>query len=117
MMDMPLAWDISTGNNVYVGIIDLGIDGTHIDRVDNVRISRSRSITDTLTDPLNDQGYHGTHVAGIIGALGNNGIGVAGICWEVQLVSLRVQNADGTIQSSNIIDAIEYGLIIDELYQ
>ena len=55
---------------------------------------------------------HGTHVAGIVGAEGNNGIGVAGISWDVQLMPLKVfsddENEDPYFKDIDVINAIEY---------
>ncbi len=60
-------------------------------------------------DPWFDVDGHGTHVAGIIGAQGNNGIGVVGVCWDVELISLRVYDADNsTSPVSRAITAINY---------
>jgi len=58
-------------------------------------------------DPMDDNG-HGTHVAGIIGAKGDNGIGTAGLMWNVQLVALKVLNAAGAGQLSDILAALNY---------
>lgn len=58
-------------------------------------------------DPMDDNG-HGTHVAGIIGAKGDNGIGTAGLMWNVQLVPLKVLNANGVGQLSDILVALGY---------
>lgn len=60
-------------------------------------------------DP-NDDNSHGTHVAGIMGARGNNGIGVSGVCWEVQLMPLKFMDANGTGYTSEAIEALNYAL-------
>jgi len=80
VIDLYEAWDITTGSDsVTVGIIDSGIDGNHEDLSDNVNSWLSREFqhgtTQTVTTPT-DPGGHGTFVAGIIGACGNNGIGI-----------------------------------------
>lgn len=81
------AWGITTGNSsVTVGVIDSGIN-EHPDLIDNLSISQSRNFTN---EPgLEDNVGHGTHVAGIIGACGNNGFGVVGVCWDVTLINLK----------------------------
>ena len=60
-------------------------------------------------NPFDDNG-HGTNVAGIIGATGNNGVGVAGVDWNLQLMDLKVFDANGAGSSGNIVAAIEYSI-------
>ena len=116
-ISLPEAWGITTGSsNVTVGVIDTGIDGDHPDLINNVSVSLSRgfyngyvesfsSVTDT--DLIPERG-HGTQVAGVIGAQGNNNIGVAGVCWDVTLVSLNVFGTSGVTYSSRVALAINY---------
>ncbi len=107
---LPQAWDITTGSNlVTVGVLDTGIDGTHPDLADNININLSRDfVTDSAEPVAVDANGHGTHVAGIIGARGNNNEGVSGVCWSVQLISLRILDENGSGYSSDVIEAIEY---------
>lgn len=58
-------------------------------------------------DPMDDNG-HGTHCAGIIGAIGNNGIGVAGVTWKVKIMPLKFLRADGTGDTAASLNAIAY---------
>ncbi|MFN9092173.1 MAG: S8 family serine peptidase [Alphaproteobacteria bacterium] len=58
-------------------------------------------------DPIDDNG-HGTHVGGIIGAMGGNGIGVAGVNWTVQMVALKFLSATGSGSSSGAVNAVNY---------
>jgi len=84
-LSLPQAWEITTGaSTVRVGIVGHGIDAHHPELIGRV----SALSGGQLTDP----GAMGTMQAGIIGASGNNGIGIAGISWNVQLVSVA---ADG----------------------
>jgi thermitase len=53
---------------------------------------------------------HGTHVAGILGARGNNDRGIAGLCWSVKIVAVRVLNADGRGTWSQEIAGIDYAI-------
>lgn len=116
MIGLEQAWDIETGSDsVTVAVIDSGIDSTHPDLINRVDVSRSRDFT--LGDPVpaylvTEDPYppygHGTIVAGIIGAEGDNGIGICGVCWDVQLVSYRVFDADGVGYSSDAVLAIDY---------
>lgn len=93
--------DLQTSKTVWV--IDTGIDLDHPDL--NIDVKRSVSYLSGKT--ADDESGHGTHVAGIIGAL-NNGIGVTGIASGATLVSLRVLNQEGEGRVSNIIQAINH---------
>ena len=110
-INLPEAWEISTGSaDVVVGIIDSGIDASHPDLADRVPLEHSWDFTlgeDYNILPTDPYG-HGTEVAGIIGAIGNEETGFYGICREVTLASLRVLDSNGTGYVSNIALAIEY---------
>src|SRR5204862_2300949 len=99
----PAAWDTTTGNSsVVVGVIDQGIDINHQDLQPNVWTNPSQNAIPGIMgdvhgynfadnngnifsgDPTED---HASHVAGIVGAKGNNGIGVVGVNWTVGLMS------------------------------
>ena len=123
------AWTISSGGvgNV-VAIVDTGVDYGHPDLTANiwsastafsVRIG-NRVITcpaashgyDAIRntcDPLDDNS-HGTHVAGIIGAVGDNGEGISGVNWTTQMLASKFLTAKGTGTTSNAIDAIEFAI-------
>ena len=84
-------WNFTTGSSsILVGVLDSGIDTSHEDLAANVNTTLCRNFTDDNGGNTSYVGGHGTHVAGIIGAIGNNGKGVAGLCWNVKLVSLRI---------------------------
>lgn len=101
------AWNLSTGSNtIRVGVIDSGIDVYHPDLVNNVNSDLSESYVEGCS-PLEDSIGHGTHVAGIIGAQGNNLIGTTGVCWDVELISLRVVDDNGNIHEDDLVQAIE----------
>ena len=127
-IDAPEGWDIrSSASNVVVAIIDSGIRTTHEDLAANLWVNpgeiagngldddRNGIIDDvhgidSITnkgDPKDDSG-HGTHVAGIIGAVGNNGKGVTGIAWNVQLMILRFMDSSGYGATSDAIQCIDY---------
>jgi subtilisin family serine protease len=102
----PQAWDITTGSaSVKVAIVDTGIAANHEDLAANVVPGYDWVGGDS--DPADANG-HGTHVAGTIGAPGNNGIGVTGANWNVSLMALRTLNAAGTGTNANISSAFSY---------
>jgi subtilisin family serine protease len=125
-VDAPEAWERTTGSrNVIVAVLDSGVDYTHPDLADNVWVNDdpvdgadndgNGFLDDThgwdfvASDhsPLDENG-HGTHVAGTIGAEGNNGIGVAGVNWQVSLMAVRAASSDGDLTSAAIANGIHY---------
>jgi subtilisin family serine protease len=125
---MPTAWDITTGKaNVVIGVIDTGVDTGHPDFVhpdsttnllpgwDFAGTQRSVEATDADSSPMDKDG-HGTHVSGIIAAVGNNGVGVAGIGWALRIMPLKVLADDFTInplhemETFDIVAAIDYAI-------
>lgn len=96
---------------MLVGIIDSGIDTSHPDLSSMVDVNLSKTFLDYAGveyGATHDQYGHGTHVAGIIAAIRNNNMGIAGICDNVKLVSLRVGRSDGKADLTAVIDAIQY---------
>lgn len=100
------AWSITTGSkNICVGVIDSGIS-EHYDLIGNL-VEGWDFYNDNLFT-YDDINGHGTEVAGIIGAVGNNGIGVSGICWNVSIVPLQRSNNSGGTDSNARNAAINY---------
>jgi len=122
------AWDHSTGSSaVLIAIPDTGIDISHPDLAGNIW-TNSREIPGNGIDddgngyiddvngwdffnddssPLDDNG-HGTHVAGIAGAVGNNGFGITGVMWGTKILPLKVIGASGYGYESDAIEAVLY---------
>ena len=102
------AWDLNTDcTKIPVAIVDSGIDPNHPDLIDQMNLAESRNFSGDGGDFADVIG-HGTHMAGTIGATGNNGIGVAGICWKSDLISIRIGDADGVLPGTAILAAYNY---------
>ncbi|HKN91905.1 MAG TPA: S8 family serine peptidase, partial [Acidimicrobiia bacterium] len=97
----PAAWAHTTGAHVRVGIVDAGVDLGHEDLAG--KIVAHTSCLKSKGDPNNclgsgqDDVGHGTHVAGIIAAIKDNGIGVAGVAPDAELVVAKVADSGGGI--------------------
>lgn len=119
--NLPLAWDVTTGSQaVHVAVLDTGIAVNPDNDPDNIVAGwdfvSSRLISGDgdgrdpdPTDPGDSvQSFHGTHVAGTVGAaFSNNGVEVAGVNWDVSIQPVRVLGTLGG-QTSDIIDAIRW---------
>ncbi|MCC5808150.1 MAG: S8 family serine peptidase [Opitutales bacterium] len=128
-IDAPEGWALrNDASTVIVGIIDTGIRLTHEDLAANLWVNPNETADGTDTDgngyiddlhginsialtgdPSDDQG-HGTHVAGTVGAVGNNGVGVTGVAWNVRLMGLKFLSANGGGAVSDAILCIDYGV-------
>jgi len=102
----PAAWNISTGSrSVRVGVLDSGIDHNHSDLAANIDRSNAFFVaqgTYGLAADTMDYHGHGTHVAGTIGAVGNNnGTGVVGVNWNVTMVPIKIANSNTDANSSH----------------
>jgi uncharacterized protein (TIGR03067 family) len=105
------AWRNVQVSPALVAVVDTGIDSSHIDLRDNVRADLGIDFTRVdkngrpSKNPVDENG-HGTHVAGTIAAVGNNGVGVTGVCWRARLVALRVLDKDGNGSNARIAAGI-----------
>lgn len=130
------AWDTSTGSqNVVVGVVDSGIDIGHIDLKDNIFVNTGEVPGNNVDDDGNgfiddvngwdffnndrtvfdsaDDDAHGTHVAGTIGARGNNSIGVVGVNWNVQIMPLKAIGPSGT-NDAKLMAAFNYAKMMKQ---
>ena len=135
----PEAWDATTGDpGVVVAVLDTGVDYTHEDLADNMWVNPGETGLDALgndkesngtdddgngyvddvygintaygdADPFDDH-MHGTHVAGIVGAAGNNTVGVAGVNWAVRIMALKFLDSEGGGDEANAVTAYEYAI-------
>lgn len=83
------------------------MDYNHSDLVGNIDRERGYNAIDDSNDPMDDNG-HGTHVAGTIGALGDNGVGVAGINWNVNIIPIKFLDGNGSGYLSDAVKGINY---------
>ena len=128
-IDAPQAWDVvHDASDVVVAIVDSGVDEQHEDLAGNLwtnpgELANGRDDDDNgyvddvhgincVTgggDPADDNG-HGTHVAGTIGAVGNNARGVSGVAWHVQIMALKALDSTGSGWYSDAVECIDYAL-------
>ncbi|MFQ6097815.1 MAG: S8 family peptidase, partial [Armatimonadota bacterium] len=133
-IEAPAAWDTATGcPEVVIAVLDTGVNLTHEDLQANIW----QNLDETPNNGVDDDGNgkvddrfgwdfvdndndpdtednsgngdkHGTHVAGIAAAIGNNGVGVAGVVWQCKIMSVRVLNASGNGTNAGVMDGIVY---------
>ena len=136
-IDAERAWEVGKGSDsVLVGVIDTGLDYRHPDIAKNAwtnpgetgldkngRDKKTNGIDDDNNgfiddfrgwdfvnndnDPMDDN-QHGTHCAGTIGAIGNNGKGVVGVNWDISLVGIKFLSGAGSGSLSDAVKAIDY---------
>jgi subtilase family protein/concanavalin A-like lectin/glucanase superfamily protein/uncharacterized protein DUF2341/fervidolysin-like protein len=121
--DVTPAWDMTKGSNsIVIGETDTGVDYTHPDLAPNIwnnpqglggcpAGTHGLNIIKNSCDPMDDDvvyGGHGTHVAGIMGAAGNNGTGVTGVNWHVTIVPVKWVTSNGSGATSDLITALNW---------
>lgn len=128
-IEAPAAWDRQAGDaSVTVAVVDSGVAYDHPDLADNIWMNPGET-TNGVDDDGNgyvddvrgwdfvqgdndpqDLSSHGTHVAGTVGAVGNNGVGVAGVAWDVSVMPVRVLGGDGTGTTADVVAGIDYAV-------
>lgn len=102
------AWDVVTENrSITIAVVDTGVDLTHVDLRSN--LVRGVNLIDRSKQPQDDNG-HGTNVAGIIGAVGNNEQGIAGIVWRTRIMPIKALEANGSGDESKLGEGIRYAV-------
>jgi len=133
-INAPGAWDLGVGSSSAIILaIDTGIDYNHPDLAYNVWSNPSDCNSNGIdddgdgyvddchgidtangdSDPMDDYN-HGTHVAGIIGAVGNNGMGIAGVNWNVSIIGCKFIAASGHGYLSDAVSCLEYAKILKD---
>ncbi len=127
-----LAWDRTVGaRQIVVALIDSGVDADHPDLAANLFTNPGEIAGNGLDDDANgyvddvhgwdfindipethDDSGHGTHQAGIVGAVGNNQTGIAGVAWQVSLLPLKFANAGGFGATIDAVASIDYAIEI-----
>lgn len=112
-IDAPEAWaTVNSATNVIIAVLDTGIRPTHEDLAANLWRDPKTGFfgfnaINPQEPPLDDHG-HGTHVSGILGAVGNNGLGVVGVTWRVQIMACRFVDRSGNASISDAVACFEF---------
>jgi thermitase len=102
----PSAWDITTGSATpLIGVVDTGVYAGHADLAG--KIVAGYDFVNNDNDPSDDAG-HGTEVSGTAAAIGNNGMGVAGVAWANRVLAVKVLDSTGSGSYSAIVNGITY---------
>ena len=127
-INAPEGWDIATGAaDVVVAVVDSGVDYVHEDLAANMYRNERECVPNGVDDDANgyvddcygidtanqdsdpmDDAYHGTHVAGILGAAGNNGVGIAGVAWRVKILPCKFLSVEGSGTTAGAIQCLDY---------
>jgi len=133
-IDAPEAWDIQTGSSsMVIAVIDTGVDYKHVDLSANIWTNPGEIAGNGIDDEGNgyvddvygwdfynndnnpmDDHRHGTHCAGTIAAVGNNGAGVVGVNWAAKIMALKFLSAGGSGYTSDAIAAVQYATMMKQ---
>ncbi len=134
-IDAVPAWDQTVGSTAHVvAVIDTGIDYTHPDLAANVWSAPAQFTVSVAGQPITcaagthgfnainrtcnpmDDHHHGTHVAGTIGAVGDNGIGVAGVNWTARMMGIKFIDDTGSGTIADAIAALEFAIAVKQAF-
>jgi thermitase len=117
------AWSVTTGSrSIVIGETDTGVDYNHPDLAANIwsnpggiggcaSATHGFNVRTHTCEPMDDDTVydgHGTHVAGIMGAVGNNGAGVAGINWQTSILPVKWLSSSASGETSGLIEALQW---------
>ena len=125
---LPAAWDVSTGSgDVVIALVDSGLDVSHADLAGRLWVNAGEIPGNGIDDDANgyiddvngwnfvsdnnnlvDSYGHGTQVAGVMAAVGNNGRGIAGVCWQCKIMVVTAMQNGGAANYSDIAAAVAY---------
>ncbi len=134
-MSLSTLWDSNTNcQNVKVAVVDTGVDYNHGDLKSNIYKNPDEICDNGIDDDNNgyiddcygwnfaynnnnpmdddtsDDPYHGTHVTGILAAMGNNQTGIAGVCWKASIIPVKALDNTGSGDPIDVADAIDYAI-------
>lgn len=108
------AWSVTTDcSSITVAVLDTGVNYNHDDLATNMwdggitYPNHGYNFVNSNDDPMDYHG-HGTHVAGTIGAVGNNGLGTTGVCWTASIMAVRVLDALGSGTTADIVLGVDF---------
>ena len=126
-VDAPEAWDTRTSSNIIVAVCDTGVDYNHPDLAANIWTNPGETPGNGVDDDGNgyiddirgwdcgsndnnpiDPNGHGTHCAGTVGAVGDNGRGVVGVCWNVKIMVVKIADEQGSSADSMSMEGWAY---------
>jgi subtilisin family serine protease len=115
-MNIEPAWDrITDCSSVVVAVLDTGVNYNHEDLAASMWNGGSsfpnhgHDFVDNDDDPMDPNG-HGTHLAGVIGAVGNNGTGAVGVCQKASVMAVRVLDAAGNVTTATALQGISFAV-------
>jgi len=116
-IDAEGAWEHATDcGGAIIAVLDTGVNYLHDDLATNMWDgspagfpNHGFDFVDNDDDPMDENG-HGTHVAGTIGAVGNNGFGTVGVCWTARIMALRAGDAFGRFTTLSVVEAIDFAI-------
>ena len=122
-IDAPQAWGVTTGSSsVIVAVLDTGLDFTNPDFAYHLWTNPTNDAAAgypndihgwnfvSNTNDVEDDNGHGTHVTSLLAAAGNNGTGIAGVAWNVQIMPVKFLDSNGDGTTAGAVDAIYYAV-------